>query len=186
MFLMKFETDPVKIKNLSLAKEGENWGFRSFLKSCEIPEQRIDKTVQKLFKQVAKKIECCYCYNCCKEFEPVLKQDDVLRMSQGLKISVKELKKKYLVYVEKEDGFIFNQKPCPFFVDNACSVIDYRPRECDSYPFIYQNGFTKRLISVIRSSSVCPIVYNVLELLKEEIWGMDDSEFDPDSDDLEA
>lgn len=179
---MKIETDPGNIKKLSLEKEGENWGFRSFLKSCDISDQRIDKTVQKFFKYVSKKIDCSKCNNCCKEIKPILKQDDVIKMARELNVTVKEFKKKFLEKDKPGDGFVFNQKPCPFLKDNTCSVFDFRPQDCLSYPYIFQNGFQKRLISVIHHCSVCPIVYNVFELLKEEIWAMDDSDFDPDED----
>ena len=181
---MKFETDPVKIKKQSLDKEGENWGFRSFLKSCDIPDQKIDRTVQKFFKQVSKKIDCSRCSNCCKEYDPFLTHGDVHKISRGLNITPKEFEKKYLIKTEKRDGFTFIRKPCPFLRDNTCSISNYRPQDCLSYPYRYQENFTQRLISVIRHCSICPIIYNVFELLKDEIWVMDDSEFSTNDEDF--
>jgi len=36
------KTDLNKIRKLSKEKEDENWEFRSFLKGCDIPEEKID------------------------------------------------------------------------------------------------------------------------------------------------
>jgi len=36
------ETDLNKIRKLSKEKEDENWEFRSFLKGCDISEEKID------------------------------------------------------------------------------------------------------------------------------------------------
>jgi Fe-S-cluster containining protein len=178
---MKIETNPDKIKKLSLAKEGENWGFRSFLKSCEIPVRRIDESVRKFYKLVTKKIDCTKCHNCCTENKTVLTRDDVIRISKKLNFSVKDFEKEYLVNTETGEGFIFNRKPCPFLKANTCSIYTFRPRYCVLYPHICQDGFVKRLISVIHNCSICPIVFNIFELLKEDIWGMDDSELNAEN-----
>ncbi|MCK4762383.1 MAG: YkgJ family cysteine cluster protein [Candidatus Aminicenantes bacterium] len=175
---MKIETDPGIIKDLAQEKEGENWGFRSFIKSVEIPDNRLDKSIQRFFKQVSKKIDCRKCANCCKERRPVIDKEDVTNITRELKVTAAKFKKEYLKKQDNGDGFIFNRSPCPFLKDNICSIHNFRPRDCASYPDIYKSGFETRLISVIHNCSICPIVYNVFELLKEEIWGMEDTELD--------
>lgn len=40
---------------------------------------------------------------------------------------------------------------------------------CISYPHLHKKDFTSRLIGVIENCSVCPIVFNVYERLKERI-----------------
>ncbi len=40
--MIKVETDLRKIKELAKEKWDENWEFRSFLKKCDIPEEKID------------------------------------------------------------------------------------------------------------------------------------------------
>jgi len=42
-----------------------------------------------------------------------------------------------------------------------------RPNDCRSYPHLHKNDFVLRLWGVDDDSSVCPIVYNVYEKLKE-------------------
>jgi uncharacterized protein len=52
------ETDINKIRKLSKEKEDENWEFRSFLKGCDISEEKIDLIVYELYKKVSSEIDC--------------------------------------------------------------------------------------------------------------------------------
>ena len=165
------ETNLYRIKKFSRKNEKENWKFRTFLKWCDLPEEKIDSIVHELFQEVSKKIDCKMCANCCKEALPLLDQTDINRFSEGLGISSLEFKEKYLVEAERESGkYTFNKKPCPFLKDNICSHYDLRPEDCRSFPHLHKKEFTSRLINVIENCSLCPIVYNVYELLKDEVW----------------
>ncbi len=162
------ETNIKRIKELSERNEEENWGFRSFLKFCDTPPHRIDAIVHRLYKKMAAKIDCTKCGNCCKEILPILDEDDISRMAEGLNLSVEEFKKKY-VEVDEEKEFTFNARPCPLLEGTRCSVYETRPEVCRSYPHLHKKEFTCRLISVIGSLSICPIVFNVFNELKGEL-----------------
>lgn len=43
-------------------------------------------------------------------------------------------------------------------------------KDCVSYPYLLKKNFTSRLMVVIGDCSVCPIVFNVYKLLKDEVW----------------
>jgi len=171
---MIIEKDINKIRRLAKQKEGENYKFRSFLKGCDQGE--IDVIVQRLCRAVSSKIDCKICGNCCKEVLPVLNKRDVKRLSNELKISVDVFKEKYLIKRENNEGITFNKKPCPFLNNNICSQYKYRPENCRSYPHLYKKYFISRLINVIENTSICLIVFNVYEALKEEVWN--NPEFD--------
>ena len=176
------ETDINKIRKLSKEKEDENWRFRSFLKGCDIPEEKIDSRVQELYLNVSSEIDCRTCANCCREVQPVLDNKDINRFSKCLGISVAQFKDQYLVKDEEPGKFVFNRKPCPFQKDNLCSHYDCCPIDCRSYPHLHKCDFISRLINVVGNCSICPIVFNVYEILKDEIRNYDD----PDSfDDFE-
>ena len=70
-------TDIEKIRKLAKRKREDNYGFRSFLKACEIPAQLIDKIALRLFKEIAAKIDCKKCANCCKEIDIALTPKDI-------------------------------------------------------------------------------------------------------------
>jgi len=168
------ETDLNRIKQLSEKKEDENWAFRAFLKGSDIPLRKMDRIVHKLYKQISSRIDCKKCANCCKEIELGLYKEDIDNFSKGLEISAEQFRKRYLVKGEEQGEFYFKEKPCPFLKNNLCSHYHYRPEACRSYPHLHKNDFVFRLIGVIRNSSVCPIVFNVYEHLKAEIWQSND------------
>ena len=168
------ETDLDKIKKLSKENEDKNWKFRSFLKECGISRDKIDSIEHRLYKKVSSEIDCKTCANCCKQVQPTLDQEDIEGFSECLDISVAQFKEKYLVKDDDPKKFVFKKKPCPFLKDNLCSHYTNRPKDCVSYPHLHKNGFTLRLMGVIGNCSICPIVYNVYEYLKDEIWHYDD------------
>ncbi|MCG2721230.1 MAG: YkgJ family cysteine cluster protein [Thermodesulfovibrionales bacterium] len=61
------------------------------------------------------------------------------------------------------------ENPCSFLKDNKCTVYECRPSDCRSFPHLHKRGFTTRLINVLQSYSICPIVFNVYEHLKNEM-----------------
>ena len=158
-----------KIRKLSKEKEDENWKFRSFLKGYGIPTEEIDSLVHNLYQKVSSEIDCKKCANCCKEVQPFLDRNDIEKFSKSAGISNVRFKEQYLVEDKEANGFTFNKKPCPFLEDNLCLHYPVRPKGCISYPHLHKSGFVFRLIDVIHNCSVCPIVFNVYELLKDEI-----------------
>lgn len=163
------ETDINKIKKLSKKKEDENWEFLAFLKGCDISSEKIDSIIHKLYHQVSSEIDCKTCANCCKELQPVIDQEDIEKLSECLGISIAQVKDQYLVKDKDSEGFIFNKKPCPFLKNNLCAHYEYRPKDCMSYPHLHKNDFVSRLIDAVNNCSICPIVFNVYECLKDEI-----------------
>ena len=167
------ETDLNRIKQLSEKKDDENWEFRAFLKKSDIALERMDRIVHRLYNQVCSQIDCTRCANCCKQIRIILDQEDIENFSKGLGISAVRFGNQYLIKNEESDEFILKQKPCPFLKDNLCSHYNYRPKACRSFPHLHKNDFVFRLIGVIQNSSICPIVFNVYEYLKAEVWQID-------------
>jgi hypothetical protein len=164
------EKDMTKIKTLSREKEDENWEFRSFLKQCDIPPEEIDRIVHELYEQASTEVDCTACGNCCREVQPLLDDEDVERLSSGLGMSAAQFKAQYLVEDTSSKRLFFKEKPCPFLKNNLCSLYDYRPKDCASYPHLNKEGFVFRLIDVIHNAPICPIVFNVYTQLKELVW----------------
>ena len=175
------ETDPEKIKKLAKEKEDENWRFRSFLKMIDKSPEEVDAVVQRLYQEISSKIDCATCRNCCKELIPALEEEDIKRLSRAMELTVDQFRDQYVLKDELGD-YTFRERPCPLFKDNKCMYFDDRPRLCKSFPHFITDGFVFRLMGVIRYCSVCPIVYNVYERLKGELWHYD---FEDDYEDFE-
>ena len=161
------ETDPRKIKKLARKKEDENVAFRSFLKSCN--GDKIDKIVHRLYAESAAQIDCSKCMNCCKELLPALDTADIEKLARGLERSTTQIKEQYLAKNQLGE-FTFNRTPCPFLQGEVCSVKAYQPGDCQTYPHLDKDGFVHRLHDVLDNCEVCPIVFNVYERLKQEVW----------------
>ena len=176
---LKMETDLNNIKKISKEKWDENWEFRSFLKGYDISMEKLDAIVHKLYHQVSSRIDCTQCANCCKEGSPIFDHADIKKFSKGLGISFSDFQERYLRKDDESERYIVNKTPCPFLKNNLCSNYKYRPKDCRSFPHLQKDEFVFRLIGVIDNSSICPIVFNVYELLKDELWHkFNDVDFD--------
>ena len=170
------ETDLKKIKQLGEKRDRENWEFRSFLKFVDLEPEELDSMVHEIYQDVSSQIDCTKCANCCKEMKPILKQQDIKRFSSGIDIPVKELKDKHIEKGEEPNEFYFNVKPCPFLKENLCTNYNFRPEDCRSFPHLDKGEFTSRLWTVVENYSICPIVFNVYEILKNKLWRYRDDE----------
>ena len=165
------ETDLRKIEQLARLREDENWRFRCYLNASDLPVARIDALVRKLYQEVSAQIDCSNCGNCCRVMQPLLTDADIKRLASHLGLTVKQFRADF-IKTESEEGkaFEFNTMPCPFLQDNRCTVYDCRPRDCQSYPHLHKKDFVFRMNQAYDNCSVCPIVFNVYEGLKSELW----------------
>ena len=172
---MGIEIDLKRIEERGKERAEENWEFRTFLKQLEMDTRELDAIVHQITAEVSSQIDCTKCANCCKQITPILDQEDIEKLSGSTGISISQFKKQYLVEDENGEGRRFNTRPCPFLRNNLCTQYDRRPKDCQSFPHLHKPEFVFRLIGVIENSSICPIVFNVYEYLKDENWHHDDS-----------
>jgi Fe-S-cluster containining protein len=177
---MKFETSMNRIEKLAAEKEDENWKFRCFLKGwCELSNEEIDELFHRFAEEVTREIDCTQCANCCREVKPLLQARDIERLANFLGMSLTSFCEKHLIESEDEEGFYFNTLPCPFLEGNLCTVYDSRPDDCRSYPHLQKEDRVFCITTIFSNCSVCPIIYNVYELLKNELWDPEQMEAFP-------
>ena len=174
---MSLVTDIKRIEKLAAEKEGANWRFRCFLKGADMESEELDAIVHKLYESVSAQIDCQECGHCCRVMHPILKKRDIERLATCLSMSVNQFQGKYVMKDEEEGGFTFRSTPCPFLTGNSCTLYPDRPADCRSYPHLHKKEFVTRLYGVLSNCSVCPIVYNVYELLKGELHKLEDESF---------
>ena len=158
------ETDLTLIACLALEKEEENDRFRVFLLTFDT--ESIDKWVFKLNEAISAVIDCTQCGNCCKSLMINISEEEANRLSDHLLQSRKDFDKQY---VEKGNHgmMLMNQMPCHFLQNNKCTVYEHRFEGCREFPAMHLPDFQKRLFTTFMHYGRCPIIFNVLEQLKE-------------------
>ena len=176
---MRIETDPRVVAKLAEEREDANWQLRAFLKFVDLEINELDVIVHRHYEEVANQVDCCSCGNCCRHVTPILQEHDIDRLATGLDVSRKEMADRF--FVTDEDGdVIFREMPCPFLLDSFCTVYEHRPDDCRSFPHLDKGEFVFRLTQAVQNCSICPIVFNVFERLKDELWHKPDGGWDED------
>ena len=94
---------------------------------------------------------------------------EIERLAEIKKMPVREFKNSFTA-TEAHTGITFLKlNPCVFLEgNNLCSIYLQRPQPCRNYPMT-QGSIKSRIRKVMDNYTVCPIVYNTIEILKQEI-----------------
>jgi Fe-S-cluster containining protein len=162
-------TDLTYIEQTSKANERENLDFRAFVKAdLDLSDYRLNNIVKQATQEVWNHIDCRTCANCCKTRHPLFSRVEVQRIANHLGMTAAELRARYLEVDQESAKYITRERPCPFLQDNLCSIYDVRPSVCAGYPHLHRN-FRNRSLQTIDNAETCPIVFNVLERLKQQL-----------------
>lgn len=159
-------TDLVQIRRAGEQKRAENERLRKHLKRHSMAERRI----RRLAEDVEAQFDCLTCANCCKVATVRLAERDVLKLAKHFRLPPAKF---LATYGEKtEEGWILRRTEvgCVFLDGNHCSVYEVRPHNCIDFPHTVRGdgSFVSRMWDFTDRACYCPIVYNTLELLKEE------------------
>jgi uncharacterized protein len=159
-------TNLAEIEALAIQKQAENDEFRMFLQSHD--ENEIDMAVGELNSQVSPKINCTTCGNCCKSLMVNINETEANNLSGYLNIPREKFDNQY---IEKGSNgmMLLNAIPCHFLADNKCSVYEYRFEGCKEFPALHLPGFKNRAFTTFMHYDRCPIIFNVVEQLKERL-----------------
>lgn len=161
------EKDPERVRQLEAGKRDENLRLRAFLKWGGVPAPLVDRLFHRIGAEVAAEIDCASCGSCCRQLSPVLLPKDIERLARRLRVPNPELRATHLR--KEDDGFVFARVPCPLLDGTRCSCYRDRPKDCRSYPHLHKKDMTSRLLGVLESAAICPIVFSTLERLKAEL-----------------
>lgn len=156
-----------KIYELSAQNNSANLQFAAFLKTQNA--EVINRQVQEIYYEVAAQIDCQKCGNCCKALTVALDYPSIARLAEGQNLTSQEFKKKYM-FRDSEGDMVIKQRPCPFLKshgqNNTCSVYESRPDVCRKFPHLDRGDFMNRIGKVLTHLQICPIAFNVFDLLK--------------------
>lgn len=160
------ETNKDNVYALSKQNQEETTVFFSKLKKKK-PKQ-LDDLVHDIHHKIVDQFDCMSCGNCCKSISPMLTIKDIERVAKHLRMKEVDFINQYL-HIDEDNCYVFNLTPCPFFMsDNACMIYDHRPKACREYPHTDRRRFYQVLDLTSLNREICPIVYDIVELLKKE------------------
>jgi hypothetical protein len=162
-FMMEYE----KLLNLPKQTIDKNKSFITKLKKKKA--NHIDTIFQEKHEEVFEVIDCLKCGNCCKTTSPVFRDVDIKRISKKQKIKSYKFIETYL-RTDSDGDYVLKSSPCPFLnkVDNSCTIYDYRPLACESYPHTNRKNMYQILDLTLKNTEVCPAAAKIITELQKE------------------
>jgi len=161
-------TDLVQIGRLERQKRNENARFRVYLKT----HNHSDRRLRRLGEQIEDQIDCTQCANCCRVSEAGINERDIEKLSKFLGVSPDEFRRDYAQRNASDELILKRlESGCVFLKDNLCSVYEGRPRSCTNFPHLVRGdgSIASRMWQFVDRAGYCPIVYNWMESVKEEM-----------------
>ncbi|MBZ0303525.1 MAG: YkgJ family cysteine cluster protein [Anaerolineae bacterium] len=137
----------------------------------DLDDAQLDAWVEAVAKPIAAAIDCTRCANCCRSLDVYLTETDAQRLAEGVHIPLDHIMTRYIdrdSAAEVEEWGKFRARPCAFLDDKLCSVYAHRPESCRMYP-AFTPDFRWTLADTIEGASLCPIIYNVLAALVNQV-----------------
>lgn len=165
-------TDLDAIRQLAESRYNE---FDAMREALEFDETRNDDALDALVESIARPIvaaiDCTQCANCCRSLPVCLVPNDLDRLSAALDIPIDEVVTRYAdeeLGAEHGEWAVIPSKPCPLLRGNLCSIYAHRPHACRIYPQ-FTPDFRYNMDDTIAGAAYCPIIYNVLSVLAEQV-----------------
>jgi uncharacterized protein len=161
-------TDLAEVRRLAHELWEENCDFRDFVNhALGWSDKKLNALVNEVAGEMAAAIDCRTCGACCRELDVAVTAADCRRLARWLGLSPARFEDRFTKIGDEGDRE-FASRPCSFLSGTTCSVYQYRPVVCRSYPYLDQ-GFRKRGLTAISNAETCPIVFNTIEELKRRI-----------------
>ncbi|MAS34611.1 MAG: hypothetical protein CL610_11435 [Anaerolineaceae bacterium] len=161
-----------QINQLAAARHDDFEVMRYMLEADDdIDDSRLDTYVDQIAAPIIEAIDCTQCANCCRSLDVYLTQADAQRLATGVHIPVEHITTQYIdrqAGAEAGEWGKFRSQPCAFLSGKLCSIYDQRPESCRIYP-VFTPDFRWTLADTIEGASLCPIIYNVLVAMLDEV-----------------
>ena len=155
---------PQNVSAATSKREDENLRFRIFLKN-RVDSDELDRQILILHKELFAGYDCCRCGNCCRAYSTTLMEEEIVNISTYLGLTRQQFLEEHLV--RGRDGLEL-PAPCRFLnADGKCRLQDCKPEECKGFPYTDRPHRLESTYSVLSAADVCPVVFEILERLKE-------------------
>jgi uncharacterized protein len=161
-------TDLVQIRRLGSQNRNENFRFRAYLKN----HRHSDRRLRRFGEEIEAQMDCTACANCCRVSEVGIIDRDVEKLAKFLGMTKEEFLRDSTQRDEFGDLILKRTEAgCMFLKDNLCTVYEARPQNCANFPHLVRGSgsIASRMWQFVDRAEVCPIVYNWMEKVKEDI-----------------
>ena len=161
-------TDLVQIRRLGQQKRAENSKFRAYLKN----HRHSDRRLRKFGEEIEARIDCTQCANCCRVTEVGITDRDVEKLAKFIGLTKDEFLRESTARDEFNDLILKRTEAgCVFLKDNLCTVYQARPQNCANFPHLVRGSgsIASRMWQFVDRAEFCPIVYNWMERVKEDM-----------------
>ena len=161
-------TDLVQIRRLGQQKRDENSRFRAYLRN----HRHSDRRLRRFGEDIEAQIDCTTCANCCRVSEVEITDRDIDKLAKFLGMTRKEFIRDSTQQSESGELILKRtESGCVFLEDNLCSVYEARPQNCANFPHLVRGtgSIASRMWRLVERAEYCPIVYNWMEKVKEDI-----------------
>jgi Fe-S-cluster containining protein len=161
-------TDLVQIRRLGQQKRDENSRFRAYLRN----HRHSDRRLRRFGEDIEAQIDCTTCANCCRVSEVEITDRDVDKLAKFLGMTREEFIRDSTQQSESGELILKRtESGCVFLEDNLCSVYEARPQNCANFPHLVRGtgSIASRMWRLVERAEYCPIVYNWMEKVKEDI-----------------
>ncbi len=160
----------MNLKSFRVKAKRNKPALAKFLKKFDkkfIP-QMLSKITTPVDAQVWKEVECLSCANCCKTMTPTYTPTDLKRISAHLKMTVPQMKAKWLMQDEDNGDWVNVKQPCQWLnlKDNKCDIYEVRPLDCSGFPH-HKKKFDNYNHVFEANLDKCPATYTLVEKIKK-------------------
>jgi Fe-S-cluster containining protein len=161
-------TDLVQIRRLGQQKRNENSRFRAYLRN----HRHSDRRLRRFGEEIEAQIDCTQCANCCRVSEVGITDRDIDKLAKFIGVTREEFLRESTQSDEAGDLILRKTEAgCVFLKDNLCTVYEARPQNCANFPHLVRGtgSIDSRMWQFVDRAEFCPIVYNWMEKVKEDI-----------------
>jgi len=161
-------TDLVQIRRLGHQKRNENSRFRAYLRN----HRHSDRRLRRFGEDIEAEIDCTQCANCCRVSEVGITDRDIDKLAKFIGVTREEFLRDSTQRDETNDLILKKTDAgCVFLKDNLCTVYEARPQNCANFPHLVRGSgsIASRMWQLVDRAEFCPIVYNWMEKVKEDI-----------------
>ena len=151
----------------ALRRADDYEAFAHYIELQELSDEKLDAMVETIAASIVEAIDCTQCANCCRSLDIYLTEADGKRLADSIDVPLASIVDHEQAQRHGEWG-MFSRKPCRFLDNNLCTIYSHRPESCRVYP-VFTPDFRWTVEMILDGVGLCPIIYNVIEALQEEL-----------------